>query len=136
MGEEFKYCPGERRFTADRMGKTTEEILLSRTGQETNTKERVFGNVMDRQAQGLGSGRGGLTVPTESVRTGIASYSDQIEQSSLFPDRQSRVGGDREAQRLAHERNLKQHYAEMAGGGNAARQRNKIRNTNSWRIGD
>ena len=109
--------------------------MLSRTGQETNTKERVFGDVMDRQEH-LGRGKGGLALPKESLRTGIASYSDQIEQSSLFPDRESRVGGEREVQRMIHERNLREHYAQTAMQSETARQRNKIKNSNSWRIGD
>jgi hypothetical protein len=135
MGGEFTYCPGERHFKKDRVGKNPEEILLSRTGQETNTKERVFGDVMDRQEH-LGRGKGGLALPKESLRTGIASYSDQIEQSSLFPDRESRVGGEREVQRMIHERNLREHYAQTAMQSETARQRNKIKNSNSWRIGD
>ena len=49
MGEEFMYLPGERRMKTDH--KNGNIRYLERTGQEADTKERVFGHVMDMSAQ-------------------------------------------------------------------------------------
>ena len=128
MGEEFKYLPGERRMKQD--SKNGNIRFLERTGQETDTKERVFGHVMD-----LSSGKAAQQQP-EGVRVGIAMYENTIKPETIFPNRNTMaVGGDRNEARKEYEMNLAKFHTGRGAPNEALREKNKLRNRGVWHIG-
>lgn len=127
MGEEFKYLPGERRMKQD--NKNGNIRYLERTGQQADTKERVFGHVMDMSSAQA-------TQQPEGVRVGIAMHENKIKPETIFPNRNViAVGGDRKEARKEYEMNLANFHSGRLEPSEVLREKNKLRNRGVWHIG-
>jgi hypothetical protein len=133
MGEEFLYLPGERRMNNDR--KNGNIRYLERKGQETDTKERVFGHVMDMSASQQAIKRTDQQLD-EGLRVGIAPYENNIQTETLFPNRNTMaVGSDRQQQRREYELNLAHLHEKNSASSQSTLEQNKQRNRGVWRVG-
>ena len=132
MGEEFMYLPGERRMKTDH--KNGNIRYLERTGQEADTKERVFGHIMDMSAQ-----EAMMTdqqQQNEGVRVGITPYQNTIQTETLFPNRGTmQVGSDRNQQRKEYEQKLANLHKANVTSSQTIIQQNRIKNRGVWRVG-
>ena len=126
------YLPGERRMKADQ--KNGNIRYLERTGQETDTKERVFGHVMDMSAQeAMMTDR---QQQNEGVRVGITPYQNTIQTETLFPNRGTmQVGSDRNQQRREYEQKLANLHKANVTSSQTIIQQNRIKNRGVWRVG-